>query len=180
MSGTQRMYPGAILSLTVNGRTYNGANSTTAVFVDPVDVPMLTANGWVVVPSIVLAQGDAPTLAQGVEADVAALLSTVQPITQNAGASGNVSWNLSAGYKATLLMTGSANMLAPTNIPAAGRGVLVVTQNAASFNTCTFNSIFHAGGANMTLTATNGAVDMFALEFDSTRIFVTNALKNVG
>ena len=174
------MYPNPQrMVMTVNGRTYTGGADGAPVAVDPVDVPILSANGWLPFNDF---QNDEVAAFQflATEAGTAALLSTVQALSQAVGAAGNVSWNLSAGYKATLLMTGSANMLAPTNIPAAGRGVLVVTQNAASFNTCTFNSIFHAGGANMTLTATNGAVDMFALEFDSTRIFVTNALKNVG
>jgi hypothetical protein len=167
-------------TITVNGRAYSAAADGAPVVVDPVDVPMLSANGWLPFNDF---QNDEVLAFQflATQAGTAALLSTAQALSQAVGASGNVAWNVSLGYKATLLMTGNANMVLPTNIPAAGRGILEITQNAASNAAITFNSSFvKASGANMTLTATNGAVDVFELEFDSTRIIVMNALKNVG
>lgn len=185
---TQRlMWPNANrLSVTVNGRTYSTTDSGTPIEVNVVDIPQMEANGWIdmgpaadswvtTLVSLTVAQ-----LLETTEIAALQLQTTVKALSQANGAAGNVAWNVAQGYKATLLVSANANIVLPTNIPAAGRGVMIVTQNAASNWPCTFNSVFHAGGANMTLTAANGAVDVFELCFDTTRIIVMNAPKNVG
>lgn len=174
------------LSVTVNGRTYSTTDSATPIEVNVVDIPIMAANGWfdmgpaadswvATLVSLTVAQ-----LLETTQISALQLQTTVKPLSQANGASGNVAWNVAQGYKATITLSANANVVLPTNIPAAGRGVLVVTQNAASNWPATFNAAFHTGGANMTLTATNGAVDAFQFEFDSSRIIVTGAQKNIG
>ena len=177
------MYPNPNrLSITVNGRTYSAGADGAPVAVDPADVAVLSANGWLAFNDFqndeVLAFALLAASVTLLQTQVATPATTI-PLTQAVGAEGNIAWNVAQGYKATTTMTGNANMVHPTNIPATGRGILIITQNAASNAPCTFNSIFHAGGANMTLTATNGASDAFELEFDSARIIVLSAPKNI-
>ena len=175
------------LSVTVNGRTYSTTDSGTPIQVEVVDIPQMEANGWIDMGAAAdswIASLLSLTVAQLLETtEIAALQlqTTIKALSQANGAAGNVAWNIAQGYKATVLLSANANFTLPTNIPTAGRGVLIVTQNAASNWPATFNSSFVKGaGANMTLTATNGAVDVFELEFDSSRIIVTAAPKNIA
>ena len=173
------MYPNPKhLVATVNGRTYSG-QSGTPLAVDPADAPALSANGWIDFNSFQQDEVVAFSLL-ATEVGTAALLQTAVATGQGNAPAGNINWDMSLGYHLAVAMTGNGNVPVPTHIPAAGRAVLVITQNSGSNFPVTFNSAFKfASGANATLTATNGAIDMFVFECDTTRLLCTEIVKNI-
>lgn len=158
------------LSVTVNGRTYTSSVNA-AIVVDPVDVPVLEANGWTKADPIQDVELDAFVALVGdvslLQTQVAALEleNTTQVLT--ADANGAIGWNASGGHKASVTISANSSMNAPQNV-SNGRYVLTMTQNAASNWPITFNSAYKLAGGAFTLTATNGATDVLEFEYNGT------------
>lgn len=74
----------------------------------------------------------------------------------------NINWDVDAGTVATITLTGSPTMNAPTNIKPGATYVLRVIQDASGNRNITWNSAFKwPAGATPVLSTSANAVDLF-------------------
>lgn len=80
-------------------------------------------------------------------------------ITSSAG---SIAWNLATAQVASHTATENTTLAAPSNIVAGGTYILLWTQHASAPKTLAFNAAYKfPGGVDPTVTATNGALDVF-------------------
>jgi len=109
----------------------------------------------------------------------ALLLSTVSVYTkqQNFGTvaitstSNSIAWNLDDAQAAKHTFTENTTLANPTNLVDGGTYTLTLTQHASSPKTLAFGSVYDWGaGTAPTMTATNGAVDVYTFISDGTNM----------
>lgn len=91
--------------------------------------------------------------------------------------SNSIAWNLSTAQTAKHTATEDTTLANPTNMKDGGTYILRWTQHASSPKTLAFGSAYKwPGGVAPTVTATNGAVDIFTFVSDGTNMYGTSVL----
>lgn len=94
---------------------------------------------------------------------------------------GNVAWDLNAGYDFYLQLTQNVNLLYPTNLKAGQKGRLLIVQDATGGRTLSVASNFLTiGGVTPVISTTAGAVDIFYYDVRSDTVSFILAAKGVS
>ena len=85
----------------------------------------------------------------------------------------SIAWDAADIQVATHTATEDTTLANPTNLVAGTTYIFIWTQHASAPKTLAFGSAFKWSGAAPTVTATNGAVDIFSFITDGTNVYGT-------